>query len=119
VLDTSATLNGECKPWPTKDELTAIFRNAGLAVTAGRYAVRVIDCEHFSFEHYGGDVGDPVISADAETPERMIADGQHVSAALIKAGVRHRFEVYDSNDNLIAYLHHDWPSGDRLQHSRE
>jgi hypothetical protein len=110
MIDTSATLTGACKPWPTRDELTAILRGAGLAVAEARYAIRVSDCVHFSFEHYGGDFGEPVISADAETSVRMIADGQRVSAALAAAGVRHRFEVYDSNDQLVAYLHHDWTS---------
>ena len=98
-----------------------MLQRAGLKVAVGRYAVRVEDCEHFSFEHYGGDLGDPAISADAEIPDVMIADGQRVSSALAAAGVRHRFEVYDVDDNLIAYLHHDWPmpSDTSLELARE
>jgi len=75
----------------------------------GRYSVRVEDCSYFVFQEYGGDMGDPSIDADADTVEEMMREGQLVSEALARAGVRHRFEIYDDHDNLSGYLHHEWP----------
>ena len=89
--------------------MTAILRDAGLDVTVGRHAVRIDDCAHFIFQEYGGDLGDPVVDADADTIEDMIRDVRLVSEALSCAGVKHRFEIYDNNNNLAAYLHHNWP----------
>lgn len=108
----SAILEGGLAPWPSKDDLAEILRAAGLNVCVGRYSIRVRDCYAFSFEQYGGDLGDPIISADAETQERMTKDAQLVSGALSAAGVRHRFEIYVGNaDDFVEYLHHDWPIG--------
>src|SRR5262249_12931815 len=103
-------LTGECAPWPTKEQMATILRNAGLTVVVGKYSLRVKDCAHFSFEHYGSDISDPGISAEADTAKAMIADGHGVSAALAAARIRHRFEVDDAEDRLVAYLHYDWPS---------
>lgn len=121
MIDTTAVLFGTCAPWPSRDDLVVALQRAGLKVGIGRYAVRIEDCQHFSFEHYGGDLGDPSISADAETPERMISDGQRVSSALATAGVRHRFEIYDAEEKLVAYMHHKWPMqpGTSLEWARE
>lgn len=107
--DKFATISGELSTWPSKEELAQALIAAGLRVYVGRYSVRVEDCESFSFEQYGGDISEPCIAADAETTEVMIKDGQLVSDALVAAGIRHRFEVYDGNNNLAAYLHHNWP----------
>jgi hypothetical protein len=109
--DEDALLSGQLSPWPSKDRLAEILRAAGLRIDVGRYAIRISDCEHFSFQHFGGDLGEPSIDADAETTERLIQDAQRVSGALATAGIRHRFEVYDGNDELAAYVHHDWPAG--------
>jgi hypothetical protein len=119
--DTGARLSGECDPWPTKIAMASLLDGAGLRVYVGQYSVRVDDCDHFIFEEYGGDLGDPTISADAETAEAMITDAQLVSAALTAAKVRHRFEVYDENENLVCYLHHDWPmpSNTSLERTRD
>ena len=105
-----ATLAGEIEVWPSKDELAHILVSAGLKIYVGRYSVRVEDCEYFSFEQYGGDLGDPIIAADAETVEGMLQDAQLVSNALGAADVRHRFEIYGPDRNLAAYLHHRWPA---------
>jgi hypothetical protein len=107
--DKFATLSGELSTWPSKEELAQALIDAGLRVYVGRYSVRVEDCESFSFEQYGGDISEPCIAADAETTEGMIKDGQRVSDALVAAGIKHRFEVYDGNSNLAAYFHHNWP----------
>jgi hypothetical protein len=109
MSEASATMSGQLFKWPEKEALAATLASAGLNVQVGRYSVRVKDCEHFSFEQYGNDTSSPEISADAETTERMIQDTKIVSAALAQANIRHRFEVYDENDQLVAYVHHDWP----------
>lgn len=102
---------GELSPWPKKDCLAQALRDAGLRVYAGRYSVRVEDCSHFSFEHYGGDLCDPVIDADADSLDEMMRSAAMVSQALARAGIRHRFEIHDHENNLAGYLHHDWPAG--------
>lgn len=75
----------------------------------GRYSIRLEDCEHFVFQEYGGDFGDPQIDADASTLEKMTADAERVSAALASEDIRHRFEIYDNNDAMVGYIHHRWP----------
>jgi len=32
-------------------------------------------------------------------------------AALADADIRHRFEIYNDNNELVGYLHHQWPLG--------
>ena len=109
MSDNFATLAGQLATWPSKDDLARVLQSAGLHIYVGRYSIRVEDCEHFSFEQYGGDLGDPVIDADAETVESLVRDSRLVSSALAAADLRHRFEVYDDNDNIAAYFHHRWP----------
>ena len=111
MSDNFATLHGQLDTWPSKERLAQVLLAAGLHVYVGRYSVRVEDCECFSFEQYGGDLGDPIIGADAETTEQMALDGQLVSNALAAAGIKHRFEIYDNERNLASYLHYDWPAG--------
>jgi hypothetical protein len=107
--DAFAILHGELATWPSREQMAGILRDAGLSVYIGQYSIRVENCEHFSFEHYGSDLGDPVIDADAETADAMKRDAILVSNALKRAGIRHRFEIYDSADRLIEYLHFEWP----------
>ena len=85
-----------------------LLRNSGLQPGEGKYSVRVQACEHFVFQHLGGDV-EPTIDADGENPESLSKDANLVSAALAAAGIRHRFEVCDSNDKLVNYIHFNWP----------
>jgi hypothetical protein len=82
---------------------------AGFSVCVGRYSIRLQDCEHFVFQEYGGDLGDPQFDADASTLDRMLDDGGRVSAALASADIRHRFELYNERDEIVGYLHHRWP----------
>ncbi len=89
--------------------MATILRNGGLRIQVGSFSVRVQDCSHFVFQEYGGDLGDPSIDADADTVGEMMREARLVSDALARAGVKHRFEVYDS-DTLAGYLHYDWPS---------
>ena len=108
--DDFATVAGQLLPWPSQDQMAQVLRAAGLSVYVGHCSIRVEDCEHFSFEQFGGDLGDPCIGADAETTERMVQDARLVSNALAAAGIRHRFEVYDGDNNLAAYVHYEWPA---------
>jgi hypothetical protein len=89
--------------------MAAILRDAGLQVYVGRYSIRIEDCSHFVFQEYGGDLGDPSIDADADTADDMIREGKLVSDALAKAGLVHRFEIYDHRPEMVGYLHHGWP----------
>jgi hypothetical protein len=108
--DTTAVLSGQCSPWPTKEALVRHLKDGGLRVSQGRYSVRIDDCSHFVFQHLGGDISSPTIDADADNAEVLLQEAQLVSNALAAAGVKHRFEVYDFNDKLVAYVHHNWPA---------
>lgn len=107
--DTFAILHGELATWPSKEQLAGILQDAGLSVYIGQYSIRVEDCQHFSFKEYGGDLGDPVIDADANSADAMKRDARLVSNALTCAGIKHRFEIYDSANRPIDYLHFEWP----------
>jgi len=109
MSDDFSTLVGQLAIWPSKEALANILESSGLRIAVGRYCVRIEDCERFCFEQYGGDLGDPIIAAEAETADRLIRDAQRVSSALAAADLRHRFEIYDGNGHLAAYLHHRWP----------
>ena len=89
--------------------MAAILRGAGLRVYVGRCSVRVEDCSYYVFQEYGGDLGDPSIDADTDTVEELTREGRLVSEALARAGVRHRFGIYDDQGKLSGYLHHEWP----------
>ena len=108
----SAHIAGQLAAWPTKDRMAAILRDAGLRVYVGRYSIRVEDCSHFVFQEYGGDLGDPCVDADADTAEELMGEARLVSDALARAGIRHRFGIYDDNGDLCGYLHHEWPSSE-------
>ena len=109
-MDNSVNIAGELANWPDKIELTKILRAGGLNVTEGDYCIRVNDCSHFVFQEYGSDLGDPQIEAEADSLEIMICEGGMVSKVLAGAGLKHRFEIYDTEDNIVGYLHHDWPN---------
>ena len=105
-----ATLAGQLFTWPSKDQLAHVLRSAGLSIYVGRHSIRVEDCAHFSFEQFDGGLCDPCIGADAKTTKKMTQDAQLVSDALATVGIRHRFEVYDGNNILVAYVHYGWPA---------
>ena len=104
VSETDATLAAEIRSWPSKSAMEKILRNAGLSVRSGKFSIRIDACSHFVFQQYGGDVGQPVVDANAETVERMIGDTELVSAALSEGRVEHRFEVYNSDGELVKVL---------------
>ena len=98
-----AMLAGELAAWPPMDGMAALLRSAGLAVTVGRYSIRVEGHSRFIFQQYGGDLGDPVIDAYAESVPELLSSARLVSEALARAGVVHRFEVYGDDDQLAGY----------------
>ena len=106
---TDVRLFGQIDSWPSKGEMARLLKASGLSVVVGRYSIRVADCEHFTFQEYGGDLGEPVLDADASTLEQMLTDGSRVSAALARADIRHRFGLYNESDELVGYIHHRWP----------
>lgn len=110
--DESAHIYGELSDWPSKRGMARLLKKAGFRVSVGNYSVRLEDCEHFIFQHYGGDLGDPVIDADANSAADLIRDARRVSKAFADVGIRHRFEIYDWQDRMIDYLHFDWPLED-------
>jgi hypothetical protein len=114
MTDTSATLSGELERWPSKREMAEILRGSGLNIYVGDYSVRVNDCDYFVFQEYGGDLGEPSITADADSVTDMLHDGKLVSDALGMAGIRHRFEIYDHRSKMVGYLHHDWPLEEQI-----
>ena len=108
----SPIVRGQLKQWPTRERMGEILRSGGLRATVGRYSVRVEDCSHFDFLEYGGDLGGPVIDADADSTAELLRDTRRVSEVLGQAGVVHRFEVYDERNELAGYFHHGWPRVD-------
>lgn len=95
--------------------MAEILRDARLQPVVGAYSIRLQHCPNFVFQEYGGDLGDPVIEADAETLPELLRDAARVSKALAKAGVAHRFEIYDGQgDAPVRYFHHEWPPGNRV-----
>ncbi len=105
--DTS-TVHGELRPWPSKERLAEILREGGLEVRVSDYSVRVVNCDHFVFQEYGGDRGEPQLNADAVSPAAMLRDAHLVSNALAAAQVVHRFEIFDGKES-VGYLHYGWP----------
>jgi hypothetical protein len=108
-MNTFVRIVGELASWPSRREMASILRRAGLSVTVGQYSIRVDDCDHFVFQDYGGDLGNPSIDADADSRDQLLHDAGRVSRALAVANIRHRFELYDENNVMVGYLHHDWP----------
>ncbi len=108
-MDTSAHIAGQLTEWPSKERMANILRDAGLQVYVGDYSIGVKDCSHFVFQEYGGDFGNPTIDADAKSAEDMLREGKLVSDALAKARIRHRFEIYAQGDEMVGYLHYNWP----------
>ena len=109
-MDNSVNIAGELANWPDKIKLTKILRAGGLNVTEGDYSIRVNDCSHFVFQEFGGDSGDPQIEAEADSLEIMLSEGGMVSKVLADAGIKHRFEIYDTEDKMVGYLHFGWPN---------
>jgi hypothetical protein len=98
-------------------ELAAALRGVGTSqaearesshYTGGVYVSLPVDDEvFFALEHIEHAEYLAVADADEAGPLRAVAS--RISAALARLGIRHRFELYDAGDELMAYLHHAWP----------
>ncbi|MGB0496296.1 MAG: hypothetical protein ACPGJI_08060 [Kangiellaceae bacterium] len=88
-----------------------ILEAANLSLNVGTYAIRIRDFDHFIFREFGGDIDTPCITAGSESTEELKRQSKIVSEALSKANLKHRFEIYDGEDELAAYYHHDWSKG--------
>lgn len=73
-------------------DMAALLWSAGLAVTVGRYSISIDGDSRYIFQQYGGDLGDPVINADAESVSELLVISRLVSEVLAQVRVRHRFE---------------------------
>ena len=108
--DNSCGLSGQLEKWPTKNGLAELLISCGVKVNVGQYSIRLQEFDHFVFQEYDYNGSTPSIDADAETKEQMLKEASLVSNCLSKAKLRHRFEVYDGNDELVGYYHYEWPN---------
>jgi hypothetical protein len=109
-MSSDAFLSGELENWPDGRRMASILRSAGLRIFVGRYSIRLEDFSHFTFQEYGGDLGDPQIEADAANAETLAAEASRVSEIFAKAGLVHRFEIYESEaEEMTHYFHYGWP----------
>ena len=107
--DEYASLSAGIEGWPSKEEMCRILESENLSLNVGKYSIRIIEFDSFVFREYGGDLGDPCITAEAESTEELIRQSKIVSQALSKEDIRHRFEIYGTDEGLVLYLHHKWP----------
>ena len=100
-------LAGQIDCWPSKTQMASILRAAELNINIGTYSIRVVECQHFVLQEYGGDLGDPVFDADADSLPQMLSDSAKVSNALTAAKLRHRFDLYGDENELVGYFHYN------------
>ena len=108
--DNYSSLSGQLEKWPTKSEMAELLISCGISVNVGKYAIRLQKFDHFVFQEYDFNGSMPSIDADAETKEQMLKEASQVSKCLSKAKLKHRFEVYDGNDEIVGYYHYEWPN---------
>ena len=102
---------GTCTDCPEQAEMAELLATHGLHVSSGRYNIRALDCESFTFENEGFE-GQWSLEGTAATSEVLMCDARQVSAALTLAGVRHYIEICDAVQTPREYLHHNWPDDD-------
>jgi len=90
--------------------MAELLATHGLHVSCGRYNIRALDCESFTFENEGFE-GQWSLEGKAATSEVLMCDARQVSAALPLAGVRHYIELCDAVQTPLAY-HHNWLDDD-------
>jgi hypothetical protein len=107
---------GTCTDCPEQAEMAELLATHGLRVSTGRYNIRAIDCECFTFENEDFKFNRQwSLEGTAATSEVLMNDARRVSAVLTLAGVRHYIEICDAVRTSLEYLHHNWPrSGDAL-----
>ncbi|MCB1053182.1 MAG: hypothetical protein KDC71_21460 [Acidobacteria bacterium] len=105
-----ARLFGQMDAWPSKHELAEILCAAGIPIYVGRISIRVENFDEFIFRDLD-ERGWQIIDASAISLESLLAMARRVSNALTSAALRHRFEIYNYEEELAAYLHFQWPQG--------
>jgi hypothetical protein len=102
-----AQVYGEVVTKLALDAFAGLFGQADWRVNLGRRAVRLssarADCK---FEPAEG--GYLLVDVDGNDP---LGEAKSLSTHFAARNVRHRFEVYE-RDDLVAYLHHNWPRTD-------
>jgi hypothetical protein len=88
------------------DEFAKVFAEGEWHAKVGRYAIelsgRLGHCK-FVWEGKSYLLEDGIDAADETAAARSL------STILSKHGLRHRLEIYDVNDKIVLYLHHNWP----------
>lgn len=103
-----ANLAGELASVPSKQALNAALVASGFETNVGEYAIRIAGFNEFVFRNLGGDMGKPLVNASHESAQTLSDFAAGVSSALAKAGIRHRFEIYDADDTLHSSHDHEW-----------
>lgn len=102
--DADVSVDGEIDSQLARKDLARVLADAGLAVEASAYALRLrLDGERVEFTR---DDDGYVLCSGFDTPESR-AQLPDFSVALGRLGLRHRFEIYEG-DELVDYLHHAW-----------
>jgi len=103
------TIYGEFPDTHSPAALGNALQRQGLDVRIDSHCVRICDLGYFKLEVFDG-----VVSADGdfETVEEAISEVKLVSSALTSARIRHRFTVFDDNDQEVAHFAYDYPSQD-------
>jgi hypothetical protein len=98
-----AVANGAIPQPRTPDEMRRLLSSCGLTPSGGdTHHISVAECSHFVFRENGRE--GYLLSADAESLDELLRDAALVSGAFSRAGVEHRFEVYDAQDRLVRTL---------------
>jgi hypothetical protein len=111
------TVHGQIDAGLTLEALGAALTAGGLAPearrsahsTGGRYVRLRSEGAELSFERVSD--AEILVLGDSEGHAPLRALAWAASRALAAAGLRHRLEVYEEEDDrLAAYLHHGWPA---------
>ena len=86
-----------------------MLRGAGLKLKVGKFSLRLTDFGHFVNREYGGDLGEPQFDVDGDDVVALTEFCDQVSKVLAANELRHRFEIYSDEGDLVTYLHHRWP----------
>jgi hypothetical protein len=116
MADDWSQLAGEIASVLDLDQMAASLVRQGIRVQVrascqyegGRY-IRVYEgAVDFSLERTREE--EFLARADATSVDQMDNAAARVSRALAALDVRHAFEVYDGEGQLVRYLHHRWPT---------
>lgn len=108
-LEKGAILAGEIDEWPTKTELAHILRSVGFNIVVGKYSIQMKEFDVFSFQELGGELCAPLIVADRSSTDALAEFSKRISDVLGRNELRHRFEIYNSAQQMVYYFHHNWP----------